>query len=123
MELVFVLILAAGYAIFFVIKSLSTIDGDVMGTPVGREKNLWNETYESFPAVESVKTAKSDNAATADKKNAGKASAATCKEHACSDAEVVHKDVEVIKTDKISLKSRAAAKRAFVESEIFNRKY
>ena len=120
-EIVYLLILAGVYSVVFVVKQLAAKHDDVKGTPVGGEVfprvEVYNpsesEVYDECPvcpkpldvpepAVKQVAVHKT------------KYSPIAAVQEATSDK---------TEKEKISLKSRSEAKRAFIHAEILKRKY
>ena len=122
---VFAIILVVGYSVVSVVKSLLSDHSDVKGTPVSGEV-FPKIDGEVFPKIEIYNTeepdvyvekpvtqaAKPDVKKKVSKKVEGKGIPA-----------VQEVTVEKEDKEKISLKNRSEAKRAFIHAEILNRKY
>ena len=118
--LIFWLIAAGSYSIYFVVKSLKSTHDDVKGTPIGGEVfppiKMYTpdtNTYEEY--IEAPDTKAKPKSATTKSKTEEKSNKAA--------SVTPPADIENEEGSKISLKNRSEAKRAFIHAEIFNRKY
>lgn len=120
-EIVYLLILVGVYSVVFVVKQLTAKHNDVKGTPVGGEVFPNIEVYNSeepeeqkaYPAYQKPQdtpkpTVKPDAAHEKKYTPITTATELTANEN---------------DKEKISLKSRSEAKRAFIHAEILKRKY
>lgn len=132
MEFGLFLVFAAIYAVIFVVKSLGSKDADVKGTPVAPPKQIfWNEEVpkEVFPNIDLRNLEKSEYFMIGEldeSKNHIKISSSP--KHSGVPSPVEEKSAEQLSgADKIekriSLRNSSEAKRAFIYSEILNRKY
>ena len=118
---IFWLIAAGAYSIYFVVKSLKSTHDDVKGTPIGGEvfPTIKMYTPDTQTYEENFKTPDTD---TNLKPAARKSHIEDKKSYKAAQA-TPPADTEKEESSKISLKNRSEAKRAFIHAEIFNRKY
>lgn len=117
--LIIILVVAGGYAIFFVLRTLLSDHVDVKGTPVGGEVFPRIEIYNPNSADVGAETDVVDK--TVRKSPFPKSRAVMDDKRNVKDENVELPDKE--KEEKVSLKNRSEARRAFIHAEILNRKY
>lgn len=124
-EILYIVVIFIIYSIVHVVKSVTSKNADVQGTPY---------TGEAFPAIDTLpeqpvtpqpaqemapRKATASKVVATGKENIKKQNRRNNEEKISQDVAAVQDTGERI----ISLKSRSAAKRAFIEAEILNRKY
>lgn len=115
------LVVVAIYVVVFVFRSLRSTHSDVQGTPINSE---------AFPKIDIFNPMEPENGdVSLENRNTTEPTKAVAKRNVAKEkgykAIVAAPEFPAVKQEqeKISLKNRSEAKRAFIHAEIFNRKY
>ena len=122
MKIIVILVSLAAYAIIALIKSLNSARTDVKGTPINKEVFPQIDILEQEDNYVYTETPKAPEPTVATKPTGEKPKQDNARIQPTARTPEL-KAENKCKWKKISLSNRSDAKRAFIEAEIFNRKY